>query len=123
MSDMIYLTDVALITCIVDAGEADDILIAVRDLGARGAVVSHGRGWGTRERLGVLGVAVETQKDIVSILVSSDQQDVMFEAIYRAASLDTPGRGVMYVTPLDKAATYVPKAIRERLEVDAGDQE
>ena len=122
MSDIIYLTDVALITCVVDAGHADDILVAVRDLGARGAMVSQGRGWGTRERLGALGVAVETQKDIVTILTSTDQQDVLFDAIYRAGNLDKPGRGIVFITPLDKAATYVPEAIRERLELDAGDE-
>jgi nitrogen regulatory protein PII len=121
MSDIIYLTDVALITCVVDAGQVDDILVAIRDVGARGAIVSHGRGWGTRERLGALGVAVETEKDIVTILVSSDQQDIMFDTVYRAGNLDVPGRGVVFVTPLDKAATYVPKAIRDRLELDAGD--
>ena len=85
-------------------------------------MVNHGRGWGTRERLGALGVAVETQKDIVTILVSTDQQDILFDAIYRAGNLDKPGRGIVFITPLDKAATYVPEAIRERLELDAGDE-
>ena len=121
MSEIIYLTDVALITCVVDAGCADDILVAVRNVGARGAIVSHGRGWGMRERLGALGVAVETEKDIVTILVSSDQQDVLFDTVYRAGNLDVPGRGVVFITPLDKAATYVPEAIRDRLELGEGD--
>lgn len=121
MSDIIYLTDVALITCIVDAGRADDILLAARDIGVRGAIVSHGRGWGARERLGALSVAVETEKEVVTILVSSDQQDVLFDAIYRVGNFDVPGRGLVFVTPLDKAATYVPEAIRDRLELKAAE--
>ena len=28
--------------------------------------------------------------------------------MYLAGNLDTPGMGIMYVTPLDKAATYIP---------------
>ena len=55
--------------------------------------MTSGRGWGARERLGALGVAVETEKDIVTILVSSELQDVMFDVVYRAADLDVPGRG------------------------------
>lgn len=122
MSDIIYLTDLASITCIVDAGHADDILVAARNVGARGAIVSHGRGWGIRERLGALGVAVETEKEIVTILVSTDQQDVLFDTVYRAGNFDVPGRGVAFITPLDKAATYVPQAIRDRLGLDTGDE-
>lgn len=121
MTDIIYITDVALITCIVEAGRADNILAAARDVGARGAIVSSGRGWGTRERLGALGVAVETEKDIVTIVVSSDQQDALFDAVYRAGNFDVPGRGIAFITPLEKAATHVPKAIRDRLQLDAGD--
>jgi nitrogen regulatory protein PII len=121
MSGIIYLTDVALITCIVDAGLADDVLIAARSAGARGAIVTSGRGWGARERLGALGVAVETEKDIVTILVSSELKDVMFDVVYRAADLDVPGRGLAFIAPLDKAATYVPEAVRERLALDDGD--
>jgi nitrogen regulatory protein PII len=121
MSGIIYLTDVALITCIVDAGLADDVLVAARGAGAKGAIVTSGRGWGARERLGALGMAVETEKDIVTILVSSELQDVMFDVVYRAADLDVPGRGVAFITPLDKAATYVPEAVRDRLAPGDGD--
>ena len=120
MSERIYLTDVAMIQCIINAGTADRILLAARDMGARHAIIHHARGWGIRERLGVLGVAVETEKEVVSILVSSDQQDVVFEALYRAGDFDLPGRGIIYITPLEKAATYVPKGIRDRLDLDEG---
>ena len=120
MSERIYLTDMAMIHCIVNAGKADRILLAARELGARHAIVHHGRGWGMRERLGVLGVAAETEKEVVSILVSSDQRDVLFDALYRAGNFDLPGRGAIYITPIEKAATYVPKAIRDRLDLDEG---
>ena len=120
MSERIYLTDVAMIHCIIDAGTADRILLAARDMGARHAIVHHARGWGTRERLGFLGVAVETEKEVVSILVSSDQKEVIFDALYRAGDFDLPGRGMIYITSLEKAATYVPKAIRDRLDLDQG---
>ena len=120
MSETIYLTDVAMIQCIVNAGEADRVLLAARDMGARHAIVHHARGWGHRERFGILGVAVETEKEVVTILVSSDQQDMLFEALYRAGNFDLPGRGMIYILPVERAATYVPKAIRDRLDLDEG---
>ena len=118
MSEIIYLTDVAVITCIVDKERTDAVLLAARDVGARGAIVHTTQGWGTRERLGVWGVAVETEKDVINFMVSSDQQDLIFEAIYQAADLNAPGRGFMFITPVDRAATYVPEAVRQQLHVN-----
>ena len=109
------LTDVALITCIVQRGIADRIVAAARDGGAQGATVYYARGMGVRERLGVLGVAVDVEKEVVNIVVASDQVDRIFERMYLAGDLDTPGMGFMYVIPLEKAATYIPPAVRARL--------
>ncbi len=117
MSDreMTVLIDVALITCIVQRGVADDIVQAARDAGAQGATVNFARGTGVRERLGILGVAVEVEKEVINILVSSEQVERIFEKIYIAGNLDTPGMGIMYITPLEKAATYIPPDILEKL--------
>ncbi|NEX22482.1 P-II family nitrogen regulator [Thiorhodococcus mannitoliphagus] len=110
-----YLTDVALITCIVTAGRGDRVIKAAQAMGATGALVYHARGIGPRERLGLLGIAIEAEKDVVSILVASDYQDAVFEAIYRAAELNVPGAGMAYITPVEKLATYIPREVLERV--------
>jgi nitrogen regulatory protein PII len=110
-----YLTDVALITCIVASGRADAVIAAAQAMGATGALVYHARGIGPRERLGLLGIAIEAEKDVVNVLVATDYQDAVFEAIYRAAELGRPGAGMAYITPIEKMATYVPRDILERL--------
>ena len=113
--EITVLTDASLITCIVQRGIADDIVKAAQLAGAQGATVHFGRGSGVRERLGLLGVAVEVEKEIVNIVVSNEQVDRVFERIYLAGNLDTPGMGIMYVTAIDKAATYVPPDVLERV--------
>jgi nitrogen regulatory protein P-II 1 len=117
MSEIIYLTDAAVITCIVNKERSEAVLIAAREMGATAAVIHTVQGWGIRERLGAWGVASETEKDYIVFLVSSDQQELIFETIYRAADMDAPGRGVMFISPVDKIATYVPEAIRKQLDV------
>ena len=118
MSDNItYLSDVALITCVVNHGMSDTILKAARDVGAiTGAISYHARGHGARERLGLVGIAVEAEKEIISLLVSLEQEDTVFEALYRAGRLDTPGNGYIYSTSLEKVATYIPRDIMNKLE-------
>jgi nitrogen regulatory protein P-II 1 len=111
-----YLTDVSLLTCIVQTGYIENVLKAARDVGASaGAVSHHARGIGVRERLGLLGVAVEAEKDVINILVSTEQTDLVFDTIFKAAGLDTPGRGFIFVTPLEKASTYIPESIMQRV--------
>ncbi|MGB5248316.1 MAG: P-II family nitrogen regulator [Gammaproteobacteria bacterium] len=122
MSNIVYLTDVWMITCIVSAGskKVEKMLLAARDAGARGAVGHHARGYGARERLGALAVAVEAEKDVINILVSTEQREIVFESMFNAGGLDEPGAGLMYITPVEKAATYVPDSIASRLRGGSG---
>ena len=113
--DIIVLTDVSLITCIVQRGLADDIVHAAQEAGAQGATIYFARGGGVRERLGLLGLAVEVEKEVINIIVASDQVNRVFDRMCVAGKLDTPGMGFMYVTPLEKAGTYIPKDIAEKL--------
>jgi len=113
--DITVLKDVALITCVVQRGAAEPIISAAREAGAQGATVNYGKGMGIRERLGILGVAVEVEKEVIQILVSSEQVDRVFERMYLAGKLDTPGMGIAYITRLDKAATYIPPEVLEKV--------
>ena len=109
--EITVLKDVALITCVVQRGIADDIINAARQAGAQGATVNFGRGMGVRERLGILGVAVEVEKEVIQVVVSTEQVDRVFETMYLAGKLDTPGMGIAYITQLEKAATYIPPEV------------
>lgn len=113
--EITVLTDVALITCIVQRGVANKITDAAREAGAQGATVHFAKGMGVRERLGILGLAVEVEKEVIQIMVSTDQVDHVFEKMYLAGELDTPGMGIMFITPLEKAATYIPHEVMEKL--------
>ena len=95
MSKVTFLTDAWLITCVVSTAtkQARNMLLAARDFGAKGALGYHARGYGARERLGKLGLAVETEKDVVCVLVSEEQRDSVFEAMYRAGELDRRAEG------------------------------
>lgn len=115
--ELIVLTNVSLITCIVQRGLADDIVCAAQEAGAQGATTYYARGQGVRERLGILGLAVEVEKEVINIIVANDQVDRIFEHMYVAGQLDTPGKGFIYVTPLEKAGTYIPPDIVEKLAV------
>lgn len=113
--ELIILTDAVLITCIVQRGAAEAAVQAARKAGAQGATIFYARGTGVRQsHLGVLGITVSAEKEVIYIVAASDQADRIFEKIFTAAQLDTPGMGMIYMTPLEKMATYVPMEIIER---------
>jgi nitrogen regulatory protein P-II 1 len=114
-SEMIVLTDVVLITAIVQRGMGDRVVQAAQEAGAQGATIFHARGTGVRQkRLGILGLTINAEKEIIYIVVPSDQADLIFERIFVCAKMDTPGMGIIWMTPLHKMATYVPHEIAAR---------
>jgi nitrogen regulatory protein P-II 1 len=114
--DIIVLTDVMLITCIVQRGMADAVVKAAQEAGAQGATIYFARGAGIQERLGLLGeIVIDAEKEVIKIAVSSDQADHIFERMYLAAKIDTPGMGFIHISRIEKAATYVPPEILENM--------
>ncbi len=113
--NMVTIKDISLITCIVQKGAADDIVKAAMEAGAQGATIFYARGMGVRERLGILGVAIDVEKEVLNIVVANEQLDMIFEKIFLAGKMDTPGMGFMYVTPLIKAATYIPAEVLDKI--------
>jgi len=103
-----YLTDACLITCVVEKDLAEPILEAAKREGAQGATISYAIGTGIRERLGLLGVTIDEQKEVIRIIVSKDQSDHIFDTMYLAGQLDVPGKGIMFMTPLEKVGTFIP---------------
>jgi nitrogen regulatory protein P-II 1 len=114
-SDITYLTDVILITCIVAHGRGDEAIRIARDLGVGGALVHQARGTGVRERLGLLGIAVEAEKDVVTLIAATEQRDQIVHSLYTKLGLDRPGAGVIFAMPLDRMATYIPEDVRQQL--------
>jgi nitrogen regulatory protein PII len=99
----------------VQRGAAEPVVQAARRAGAQGATIFYARGTGVRQKhLGVLGVTVSAEKEVIYIVAASEQADRIFAKMYVAANMDTPGMGMIYMTPLEKMATYVPPEVVER---------
>ena len=94
---------------------AEKVLESAKNSGAQGATINYARGTGIREKLGILGVTIDEQKEIIRVIVSEEQSEIVFEAMYLAGDLDKPGKGIMYMSELDKVATYIPDAVLENV--------
>ena len=110
--EITYLTDVFLITCVVESGLADKIIDAATSVGAQGATINYARGTGVRDRMGLMGVTIDEQKEIIRIIVSKEQSNRVFESMFLQVILIH--RGIMWMVKLDRVATHIPKDVMKR---------
>ena len=89
-----------LITCVVQRGHADKVAKAAAGAGAKGATIFFGRGLGARDQLGILGLAIVPEKEIVMIVCRENETQAIFDAMVEAGHLHTPGMGIAYVSPI-----------------------
>jgi nitrogen regulatory protein PII len=90
------------IFCIVNAGFSDSVMDAAKEFGARGGTVIHARGTANSEAEKMFGITVQSEKEIVMILVPSNIKNDILHALYRAVGLKTPGQGIAFAMPVSK---------------------
>lgn len=86
------------ITCIIQRGKGDTVTRAAIKAGAGGATIFFARGTGTRETLGLLGLAIVPEKEVVQVICREGERDRIFKAVVEAGKLEVPGMGLAYVT-------------------------
>ena len=108
-----------MIMAVVQRGKADDSVSAAIKAGAPAATVFFGRGRGIRERLGVLGLAIQPEKEIIMIILEEWLVDQVITGMVRAGKLDQPGVGFLFVVPVERALGMVEaEEIREPSKTD-----
>jgi nitrogen regulatory protein PII len=104
-----YLTNLQVITCVVERGRADEVMKAAMKAGAPAATIYFARGSGIRERLTtLLKIAISPEKEVIDIVAATDKADAIFEAMVEAGQMDLPGKGFIYMMPVTRAVTHVP---------------
>lgn len=101
-----------LIMVVVNRGSLDTVMDAARSEGARGGTVLHARRVGGGEQEGLLGFALEPEKEVVAILSPRAQKHAIMQAVSRAAGMNTPSAGVLFSLPVEDMMGLQP-AVRE----------
>ncbi len=100
-------TNPKLITCIVQRGQADVVVEAAMAAGAQGATISYGRGTGVREKLGLRGLFIKPEKEIIYIVTKQDESEAVMRAVVESANLKEKGQGFAFLHELDQAIGFV----------------
>lgn len=108
-----------LIVCIVNAGYADTVMDAAKEVGARGGTVINARGTANKEAEKIFNIAIQPEKEIVLILVPAKIKDDVLHAIYKLAGLKSAGKGIAFSLPVNQTvgmAKAAENAVEEKKE-------
>lgn len=98
-----------LIVAIVERGYADDVMKAARSAGARGGTILHARGAGDEARDRFYGVTIQSEKEMVLLVVEKVHKAAIMKAICAQAGLNQEARGLVFSLPVEDAVGMAPE--------------
>jgi len=112
-----------LIIVMVEDGETNDVLDAAREAGATGCtVLNQARGEGVDPPKTFLGLSIDSQRDVIMLLVEEHLSRQILEHIAEAGSFDeTPGTGIAFQIDVEDAVgvrhqiSELKEVVEERL--------
>jgi len=94
-----------LVIALVEDGKTEKVLEAAREAGATGmTVVSDARGEGVRQSRTFFGLTLETQRDMLLLMVEQHMSRHILETISEVGEFDTsPGAGIAFQIDIEDA--------------------
>ncbi len=106
----------------VEDDKTDDVLDAARAAGATGAtVINNARGEGLKKSKTFFGLSLDTQRDVILLLVEEHLSRHILEEIGRVGQFDeNPGTGIAFQIDVDDAigVKHQIKKITDMVEED-----
>ena len=100
-----FRTDLVNLVHITDRGSGEAVALAALRAGAQGATITYVRGYGLRDRLGLLRITKTHDKELIVVVVDQYDRDAVFEAMAGTGRVAQPGRGLIFQLPISKGLT------------------
>ena len=97
-------TEQELLIVVGNQGYNEQIMDAARTAGARGGTVIHARGTGQAKAEKFLGISLASEKDVVLIVVPTENKKDMIQAIIHQAGPETKAGAIVFSVPVTDTA-------------------
>lgn len=98
----IFTNNLIGITCIVQRGEGETIARMILDRGFCVPSITFGQGSGLRDKLGLIRIAISSEKEIISAAINKIDAYELFNILIYEGKFDRPGKGFIYMYPIRK---------------------
>jgi len=112
--DIKFKRDLTALIHTTDRGTAEPIARAAIKAGAQGATISYVRGYGLRDRLGLLRITKKHEKELITIVVDEFDLEAVFQAMSQAGRVEQPGRGFVYQLSVSKGLTNLASVFQAK---------
>ena len=92
-----------MVVCIVNDGFSDSVMTVAKKVGAKGGTVINAKGTANAEAEKFFNITVQPEKEIVLIVVPVSIKNELLTALYKEVGLNSPGQGIAFSLPIDKA--------------------
>ncbi len=100
-----------LIAAVVPKGAAGKVMDAAKEAGAEGGTILLARGTGIHEARRLFGMSMNTEREMLLILIDSERSREVLDSIVRAGRLDEPGRGMAFVLSVEEVEGIVHREL------------
>jgi len=102
-----------LIIALVEDDKTDAVMDAARDCGATGAtVINNARGEGLKQAKTFFGLSLESQRDVVLLLVEEHLSRSILEKIAEVGEMDSKsGRGIAFLLDVEDAVGVASQVV------------
>ena len=91
----------ALVLALINRGFSGDVMEAAKSAGATGGTVLHSRSIGIEEATALLGLAAQSEKEVVMILTSAKNRLGIMEAITARCGTHSEAKGLVLSLPVE----------------------
>ncbi|MBN1824528.1 MAG: hypothetical protein JW803_09445 [Endomicrobiales bacterium] len=96
-----------LITCIVEKGKSQHIIDEALRKGAQAATFFEAKGRGVRERIGVSGMFIKEDKEVILIVTRQKETRLIFDTVVSLGGLKEKGLGFAYIQPVEDTMGFL----------------
>jgi nitrogen regulatory protein PII len=121
-AEITYNNQLTAIYCHIRKGMAEAVATAAIRAGSSEPTILYGQGQGFRDKLGLLRIAISPEKELIRVLVNDYDVEPVFEAMVKQGKLDTPGRGYIYLLPVEKGIINMAAVTSDRKELASRQQ-
>jgi nitrogen regulatory protein PII len=112
--DIKFKRDLTALIHTTDRGTAEPIARAAMMAGSQGATISYVRGYGLRDRLGLLRITKRHEKELITVVVDDFDLDAVFQAMAQAGRVEQPGRGFIYQIRISRGLTNLASVFQAK---------
>jgi len=94
-----------LVLCIINAGYSQNVMEAARAAGAKGGTIIRARGSANPEAEEFFNIGIQSDKELLMILVPADIKDEVMKNIYNEGGLAKEAKGIVFSVPVTRTST------------------